>query len=261
MLSVLSQYDDGYTFIDLFGGSGLMAHTVKFKFPKARVVYNDFDDFHIRLQNIDKTNELLSRLRDALKDCPHDLRIDDMHKSKVLELLSDAEYVDWITVSSSVLFAMNYALSVEEMSAQTLYNRIKQTGYRADGYLEGMETVKLDYRKLFARYGRSKCVFIIDPPYLSTDVKTYSADYWKLKDYLDVIAILKGVDFIYFTSEKSNIVELCEWLDANGYSQNPFCNAKTERINGSAGMNAQYEDIVYYTVNENYISYKQLKLF
>jgi hypothetical protein len=102
---ILSAYDESYIFIDVFGGSGLLSNTAKFRFPKARVIYNDFDDFHIRLQNIDKTNALLSRIRDVLKGCPRKRIIDDLHRRGVMELLSDAEYVDWITVSSSVLFA------------------------------------------------------------------------------------------------------------------------------------------------------------
>lgn len=54
-------------------------------------------------------------------------------------------------------------------------------------------------------------VFLVDPPYLSTDVGTYNM-YWKLSDYLDVLTILAGHHFIYFTSNKSSIIELCEWM-------------------------------------------------
>ena len=43
--SCLKHYDDSYTFVDLFGGSGLLSHIAKHTFPKAEVVYNDYDDF------------------------------------------------------------------------------------------------------------------------------------------------------------------------------------------------------------------------
>lgn len=33
------------TVIDLFGGSGLLAHTIKQSCPSARVIFNDFDDY------------------------------------------------------------------------------------------------------------------------------------------------------------------------------------------------------------------------
>ncbi len=35
----LRNYNDKYVFVDLFGGSGLLSHTVKTVFPNAKVVY------------------------------------------------------------------------------------------------------------------------------------------------------------------------------------------------------------------------------
>lgn len=50
-------------------------------------------------------------------------------------------------------------------------------------------------------------IFILDPPYLSTDCGTYRSDnYWKLSDYLDVLKCLQGTRFVYFSSSKSTIV-------------------------------------------------------
>lgn len=37
------------TYVDLFGGSGLLSHTVKAVYPDAKVVYNDFDNYRERL--------------------------------------------------------------------------------------------------------------------------------------------------------------------------------------------------------------------
>ena len=37
-------------FVDLFGGSGLLSHTVKQLYPDADVIYNDFDDYHLRIE-------------------------------------------------------------------------------------------------------------------------------------------------------------------------------------------------------------------
>ena len=42
----------------MFGGSGLLAHTAKRAKPKARVIYNDYDNYSERLANIDSTNAL-----------------------------------------------------------------------------------------------------------------------------------------------------------------------------------------------------------
>lgn len=42
---------EGWTIIDVFGGSGLLAHTAKQLKPQARVIYNDFDGYSERLRH------------------------------------------------------------------------------------------------------------------------------------------------------------------------------------------------------------------
>ena len=41
-------------------------------------------------------------------------------------------------------------------------------------------------------------------------------------DYLDVLTVLKGHSFVYFTSNKSSILELCDWMDRNPFVGSPF---------------------------------------
>lgn len=54
----LTDDGEGWTIVDVFGGSGLLAHNAKRLYPKAVVIYNDFDDYAIRLKNIPDTNRL-----------------------------------------------------------------------------------------------------------------------------------------------------------------------------------------------------------
>jgi len=53
---------DDSVIVGLFGGLGLLSHTAKQLNPKAKVVYNDFDNYTERLNRIDQTNELISKL-------------------------------------------------------------------------------------------------------------------------------------------------------------------------------------------------------
>ena len=62
----LSRFPDAATFVDLVGGSGLLSHVAKRERPDARLIYNDFDDFHLRLENIPRTNALLARIRNLV---------------------------------------------------------------------------------------------------------------------------------------------------------------------------------------------------
>ena len=50
--NVLKQFPDTATFVDLFGGSGLLSHIAKHEKPNATVVYNDFDGYRKRLAHI-----------------------------------------------------------------------------------------------------------------------------------------------------------------------------------------------------------------
>jgi hypothetical protein len=247
----LKGYSPTATYVDLFGGSGLLSHTVKSIYPDAKVVYNDFDNYRLRLKNIDKTNQLISDLRLILKDYPKDKRILGIVRDQVIErirLEDNNGYVDYITLSSSVLFSMKYALSFEQMEKETLYNCVRQSNYDATGYLDGLEVVSDCYKELFTKYkDLPNVVFLVDPPYLSTDAGTYKS-YWKLKDYLDVLQVLDGTKYFYFTSNKSSIIELCEWIETKTPMSNPFVGSTTSTMNATVNYNASYTDIMLYKV-------------
>ena len=65
-IKVLEQFPDNTIFVDLFGGSGLLSHIAKRTKPNATVVYNDFDNYRIRLKHIPQTNQLLADLREMV---------------------------------------------------------------------------------------------------------------------------------------------------------------------------------------------------
>ncbi|BAR95361.1 hypothetical protein PI172_0633 [Prevotella intermedia] len=225
-IKVLQQFPDGTTFVDLFGGSGLLSHIAKCQKPNSTVVYNDFDGYRHRLERIAQTNELLKELR-AIVDVPRSKPILGEIRKRVLDCIRKHEqkygYVDYITLSTSLLFSMKYATCFAEMEKETLYNRVKSTNYPLfTDYLDGLTITSFDYKEVFEKYKDvPNMVFLVDPPYLSTDSKTYRM-YWKLSDYLDVLTILAGHRFIYFTSNKSSIVELCEWIERIGSSATPL---------------------------------------
>jgi len=241
--------------IDLFGGSGLLSHLAKRANPESRVIYNDYDNYCERLGNIEKTNELLRYFRELLKGIPKDTKIDGKVREAILKRLETENtkgYVDWITLSSSLMFSMQYATNYADFEKSTFYNSIRMSDYFTDGYLDGLEIVCADYSELCRQYRNTPGVlFIADPPYLSTDVKTYnSAEYWTLKDYLNVLTALSGLNFIYFTSEKSQIIELCEWLDSNeGKVRNIFKNVHVSTVKSNTSGKNSYIDIMLYKLN------------
>lgn len=251
--AVLSNCPDNATYVDLFGGSGLLSHTIKQHYPDANVVYNDYDNYRLRLDNVSNTNRLISDIRTIVAQCPKDKRILEPQRSLIIKRVMQEEqttgYVDYITLSSNILFSMKYVKSCAELGKETLYNCIRMSNYNADNYLDGVIVESLDYKELFSKYqDQNNVVFLVDPPYLSTEVGTYK-NYWKLKDYLDVLDVLNGTNYIYFTSNKSNIIELCEWMANKPALYNPFAGSTTSTVNNQVNYSASYTDIMLHKVN------------
>lgn len=254
-LSELKAKQDIKIVVDLFGGSGLLAHIAKHIIPEAKVIYNDYDNYSQRLKNIDKTNKLLDDIRFLLDGIPRNKqRIDEQRKSKILDCIAQEDkdgYVDYITLSASLLFSAKYALSLEEFSKENFYNRVKASAYdfNPDEYLAGLDVVRVDYKELYNQYKDVPgVVFVVDPPYLSTDTSTYNSDkYWRLRDYLDVLNVLVGTNYIFFTSNKSSLIELCEWLDDNKKEfSNPFARSVLNTQNVTLNKDANYTDMMLY---------------
>lgn len=243
----LQEYPKDAIYVDLFGGSGLLSHTVKSLYPNATAIYNDYDNFKRRLKAIPETNNLLQELRLFLNDYPRSKRIVGAYREKLLELVKKRDelgFVDYITLSSSVLFSMNYVQNFEEFEKQTFYNRVRLTDYDATGYLNGVEFVSSEYKEVFKRFkNKPNVVFLVDPPYLSTDCSTYK-NYWKLADYLDVLKVLINSNYFYFTSNKSSVIELCEWIETNTGGENPFKGAKVVYRYNKASYNSEYTDVM-----------------
>lgn len=252
-IEVIKQYPSGTVFVDLFGGSGLLSHITKHFHPESRVIYNDFDNYRHRIGNIDRTNRLLSLIRPIASQFPRHKPITGEARERIFNLLEQEEreagYIDFITLSSSLMFSMKYKLSIGEMRGETLYNNVRKADYSpCHDYLAGLEVESCDYRELFERFKDTPgVVFLVDPPYLSTDVGTYRM-YWRLADYLDVLSVLPGHNFIYFTSEKSCIVELCEWMGRHPSLGDPFARCQRREFNATMNYSARYTDIMLFTI-------------
>ena len=248
-IKVLKHYPDDAVFVDLFGGSGLLSHITKCQKPDATVVYNDFDNYRRRLENIPRTNALLDKIREVVASVPRQKVLPEKTKEAILLLIEQEEkecgYVVYITLSTSLLFSMKYATNLDGLRKETFYNTVRKCNYDLClDYLDGLEVVSCDYRELFSRYKDvPNVVFLIDPPYLSTEVGTYTMN-WGLSDYLDVLQTLVGTNYIYFTSNKSSIIELCDWMGRNNTIGNPFTGSEKVEFNARMNYNSSYTDIM-----------------
>ncbi len=247
--SVLARCEDITTVVDLFGGSGLLSRVAKDQLPNARVIYNDFDHFDMRVANIDRTNALCAQIAPLVAGVADNKRIPDEIKQQCLQLMRESEQtgaVDYITLSASLLFSGNWATSYDQFAKQTFYNRAVNNHYDATGYFDGLEITHKDYRELFDEFkDQQNVLFILDPPYLQTECSAYKSDtYWQLKDYLDVLNMLKGTKYVFFTSGKSQIIDLCKWININFPNAELLKGAELWEQNSRVNDFNSYKDIM-----------------
>ena len=92
--------------IDVFGGSGLLAHVAKRCKPAARVIYNDFDGYADRLRSIPDTNRLRDRLAAILDGVPREKRLDKDTKSTIVAAIENFDgYKDLNCLRSWLLYS------------------------------------------------------------------------------------------------------------------------------------------------------------
>lgn len=179
---------------------------------------------------------------------PKGTRINEV-KTIILKILRQypPEALDYITLSANLLFSGKYATGLEALAKDGFYAKISQTPYNADGYLAGVERRQTDYRNLIAEFEHTpNTVFILDPPYLSTDISSYAgAQNWKLKDYLHIVKALNTMSqYVYFGSNKGQLLDLFDFL-ANEYDlPSPFNDTTRVIVSTSVNYSSTYEDLM-----------------
>ncbi len=79
----------GWTIVDVFGGSGLLANNAKHLKPNAHVVYNDYDRYSERLKNIADINYMRQTLSNILVDVDRQKAIPKHIKLKIIDILNN----------------------------------------------------------------------------------------------------------------------------------------------------------------------------
>lgn len=205
------------TIVDLFGGSGLMSRFMKDKFPDKKVIYNDYENYRERIRRIPETNVVLEKLRVILDESgiAMNARITDENvRDQIYEVVKDV--YDWRTIFANIFFSGPTPLPRTD---KRYYNRVVKNNYKeAMEYFDGLEIVSCDYQELIKQYNGDNVLYICDPPYLMTDNDSYKKNNeWKLTDYLEIIRLISinSNSFIYFTCEKTGIIEFIDWLELN----------------------------------------------
>lgn len=205
----------GWTVIDVFGGSGLLAHNAKRLLPKATVIYNDWDGYADRLANINDTERLRQVLLNQLKSIPRQKALTTEQKQAVINTLDNFDgYIDVQSVATWLLFSGKQVRTLEDLYQNTFYNTVRVSPFEpATGYLDGLTITCECYTKLMARYkDKPNTLFLLDPPYLYTGQGAYKQDkYFAMVDFLYLMSLTRP-PYIFFSSTKSELLDYLDYL-------------------------------------------------
>jgi hypothetical protein len=207
---LIAQVPDDYVFVDLFGGSGILSRYTKDVKPNATVIYNDFDGYVERLNKIDKTNEILEKLRQVIT-APHDKKITPEEKHKVDEIIKQHDDIDYKTIYTNLVFSGR--MKEYDIKAKVFYNKIVKKAYQCDGYLDNLIIEHKDWKQLYdeVKNKYEKIVFILDPPYLFTLTKFYR-NYFNLTQTTELFDVMLDNHFILFNDGRTGIENFFNYL-------------------------------------------------
>ena len=244
--------DDGadWTVIDVFGGSGLLAHVAKRTKPAARVIYNDFDGYADRLRSIPDTNRLRDRLAAILDNKPREKRLDKDTKSAVVRAIENFDgRKDLNCLRSWLLYSGKEAPTLERLYKETMYNCLRRSPYpEAADYLDGLEITNESFETLLPEYaGQKNTLLVLDPPYVCTQQGMYANKaYFGMIPFLILTAMVRP-PFVFFSSTRSEFAAYLDYLRRH----RPQEWAKWEgfehvKITGGISKTVRYEDNMIY---------------
>ena len=242
---------EGWTIVDVFGGSGLLSHTAKQLKPKATVIYNDFDGYAKRLKHIDDINRLRQIIFNYLHGIvPKNGRLTKEIKAEIINKINNFKgYKDLNCLASWLLFSGQQVGSFEALFAKDFWNCVRQSDYpSAEAYLDGIEIVSESFHKLISRYkDQEKVLLLLDPPYLCTRQESYKqATYFDLIDFLRLINITKP-PYIFFSSTKSEFIRYLDYMqECKTDNWQAFEGYERIVVKASASKDGIYEDNMIY---------------
>ena len=229
-----TQHNKRVLVVDVFGGSGLLSHQAKRLHPSFTVIYNDFDNYTERINNIASVNRLMFNLAQQFPEHKPNSqeKLTNEEANKLREYLSNyTEPIDAFCLSSWIQFSGTQYKSLEELlKLKHYYLKLPLNAYNEEDaahYLDDIITIHEDaadfdtFQQILANVKKEHNIsddnlltfYILDPPYLYCDKSGYKTTYFKLESSIDLVNYFIHCDcFMFFNSTKSGFVEFLEKL-------------------------------------------------
>jgi len=247
----ISNNGAGWTIVDVFGGSGLLAHTAKRTLPEVCVVYNDFDGYAERLKHIADTEKLRQKCITITDTAGKDRRLNHDTKARLIAAIETFNsFVDVQTLASWFLFSGKQAKDWADLKSKTWWNGIAKSPYaEAAGYLDGLEIRHQCFTKLLPECaGQTKTLLLLDPPYVSTAQGAYANE-----QYFGMVQFLKLADkikppFVFFSSTKSELPAYVDYIcHTKTGNWQAWANCQKVVVNARLNYQTVYEDNMLWT--------------
>lgn len=240
----------GWTIVDAFGGSGLLAHTAKRTLPAARVIYNDFDGYAQRLWHINDTEKLRQQCAAIIGNRRDERKLSQQEKQQLIDLIETFDFVDVQTLASWFLFSGSQAGSWQELKEKGWFDSLPKSPYTdASDYLDGLEIRHQCFTELLPEFaGQSEALLLLDPPYVSTAQGAYANE-----QYFGMVQFLKLADnikppFVFFSSTKSELLAYVDYVcRAKTGNWQAWANCQKVVVNARLNYQTAYEDNMLWT--------------
>ncbi len=257
ILDKLENYNN-YLFLDCFGGSGVISQYIRDYYidkhkPIPRIVFNDFDNYSDKISLIPETNKLYNKIRDICKynNYKRNEKITPEDKQKIDKFIN--ENVDIEQLSHKICYCFNIFHNVEDIKAANYYWRMPKNNNKyipIYEYYNNITIESMDYLQLINKYKEiadiedKELFLILDPPYISTEQTQYNNKlYNTLKDCLKILDLLHDNKFVFFESEKSNILNIMLYI--NNIKENYFNFDYFTTIKRTKQTGGSYDYIIY----------------
>lgn len=213
-----------YLYVDVFGGSGFISHLISWLKPNNKVIWNDYDNYQERLNNIDVTNQIINEIRASIDTYIRNRKLTPREKATIMYIIDKhikkGDFIDYVTLGANLLFNSSFVCDVDIrdcLEKKTFYNTIIKKEYNADNYFNtNVYRIVGDYKEILKKYNSNNTIFFLDPPYFNTDkVIHYNDNFMSLSEYLDFCDLIKDFKYVLFGSEKGCFLDIMKKLDNN----------------------------------------------
>lgn len=211
-----------YTFIDVFGGSGIISQAIAKLYPNNKVIYNDYDNYTSLLKpsSINKLNELRRKIYEIANKYEHAMPINNDDSLKIKRLIikyypnyENNEKIKNILSSWLIYDANGFTLQ------RKYYNMVIKNDLEVpNDYLSNNVIIEhLDYKQLIQKYHSilNKSILILDPPYYFTPKTFLKINNWNKDDTSLLIKLCIQYKCILFESDKKFMIKLIKDIKPN----------------------------------------------